>query len=262
MKYLNKEKIEKIKLNKNNMYIVIDFDRTITSNESADSWDATGLELGEEFNKKLGDLYKKYRPVELDYTITFKEKNKAMEKWYHECMDLYYAYGLTKEKLEKSIQMSKIIFRKDAIKFLIDMANKDIPVIILSAGIGNVIEKVLRDNNCFFKNMFIISNFIKFDQNGNMEKFEDNIIHTLNKTMQNHLPEEIQKRIENLNFALLLGDMVEDKKMLDESKLENAILVGFLNDKIKENLEVYKENFDIVLTCEDATFERVENLVF
>ena len=72
MKYLNNEKIKKIKLDKNNMYVVIDFDRTITSNESADSWDATGLELGEEFNKKLGDLYKKYRPVELDYTITFK----------------------------------------------------------------------------------------------------------------------------------------------------------------------------------------------
>ena len=117
MKYLNNEKIEKVKLDKNNMYVVIDFDRTITSNESADSWDATGLELGEEFNKKLGDLYKKYRPVELDYTITFKEKNKAMEKWYQECMDLYYKYGLTKEKLEKSIEESKIIFRKDAIKF-------------------------------------------------------------------------------------------------------------------------------------------------
>lgn len=262
MKYLNNEKIEKVKLDKNNMYVVIDFDRTITSNESADSWDATGLELGEEFNKKLGDLYKKYRPVELDYTITFKEKNKAMEKWYHECMDLYYEYGLTKEKLEKSIEKSNMLFRKSAIKFLKDMADKDIPVIILSAGIGNVIEKVLRDNNCFFKNMFIISNFIKFDQNGNMEEFEDNIIHTLNKTMKNHLPEEIQKKVDNLEFALLLGDMIEDKKMLDESKLENSILVGFLNDKIEEDLEVYKKNFDIVLTCEDATFERVENLVF
>ena len=210
----------------------------------------------------MGDLYKKYRPVELDYTITFKEKNKAMEKWYQECMDLYYKYGLTKEKLEKSIEESKIIFRKDAIKFLRNMANKEIPVIILSAGIGNVIEKVLRDNNCFFKNTVIISNFIKFDQNGNMEEFEDKIIHTLNKTMKNHLPEEIQKKVDNLEFALLLGDMVEDKKMLDESKLDNAILVGFLNDKIEENLEIYKKNFDVVLTCEDATFESVESFVF
>ena len=56
--------------------------------------------------------------------------------------------------------------------------------------------------------------------------------------------------------------MVEDKKMLDESKLDNAILVGFLNDKIEENLEIYKKNFDVVLTCEDATFESVESFVF
>lgn len=80
--------------------------------------------------------------------------------------------------------------------------------------------------------------------------------------MKNHLPEEIQKKVDNLEFALLLGDMVEDKKMLDESKLDNAILVGFLNDKIEENLEVYKKNFDVVLTCEDATFESVESFVF
>ena len=48
-----------------------------------------------------------------------------MEKWYHECMDLYYEYGLTEEKLEKSIERSNMNFRKDAIKFLKDMADKN-----------------------------------------------------------------------------------------------------------------------------------------
>ena len=40
MRYFNKNKINKLKINKDNTYIVIDFDKTITSYESSDSWDA------------------------------------------------------------------------------------------------------------------------------------------------------------------------------------------------------------------------------
>jgi hypothetical protein len=100
----NKQKLEKIKLKKENFYVAIDFDRTITSLESADSWDATGKCLGEELNQKMYELYQIYRPIELDYTITFEEKNRAMEKWYKECMNLYFEYHLTKEKLNESIR--------------------------------------------------------------------------------------------------------------------------------------------------------------
>ena len=40
MKYLNNNKINQLNLNKNNTYIVMDFDKTITSYDSSDSWDA------------------------------------------------------------------------------------------------------------------------------------------------------------------------------------------------------------------------------
>ena len=101
MEYINTEKIEKIQLKSNNFYVAIDFDRTITSEKGADSWDAVGNKLGKDFYKKINELYKKYRPIEVDYKIPFEEKNRAMERWYHECMELYYEYHLTKEKLEK-----------------------------------------------------------------------------------------------------------------------------------------------------------------
>ena len=93
---INTKKLEEIKekLKKENFCVVLDFDRTITSRESSDSWDASGKLLGEEFAKKLYDLYIKYRPIEQDYTISIQEKEKAMETWYQECMDLYYEYHL------------------------------------------------------------------------------------------------------------------------------------------------------------------------
>ena len=150
------------------MYVAIDFDKTITATESEDSWDATGKMLGKEFETKLSNLYKKYRPIELNYQITFEEKNKAMENWYQECMNLYYEYHLTKDKLEKSIEKSNLIFRSGAKEFLAHMNKYNIPVIILSAGIGNVIEIFLKENKCYYNNIFIISNFISFDKDGKM----------------------------------------------------------------------------------------------
>ena len=37
-------------------------------------------------------------------------------------------------------------------------------------------------------------------------------------------------------------------------------MYGFLGRKIEENLEVYKQNFDIVLTQEDASFKTVSEI--
>ena len=56
--------------------------------------------------------------------------------------------------------------------------------------------------------------------------------------------------------------MVEDKKMIEESEWKNTITVVFLNEKIEEDLEVYKKEFDIVLTKEDATFDTIKKIVF
>ena len=174
-------------------------------------------------------------------------------------MNLYYEYDLTKEKLETSINKSNIKFRKGVKEFL-EKANKyKIPLIILSAGIGNVIKETLEINKCYFDNMYIISNFIEFDMNGNMSKFEGKMIHPLNKSIEGKLPEDIKEKISQKQYGLLVGDLIEDKEMVPEEQLENVITVGFLmNDN---NLEVYNQNFDIVLNNEDATFENINDLV-
>ena len=227
MRYIKKVKLDKIKLDKTNMYVAIDFDKTITATESEDSWDATGKMLGKEFEIKLSNLYKKYRPIELNYQITFDEKNKAMENWYQECMNLYYEYHLTKDKLEKSIQKSNLIFRSGAKEFLAHMNKYNISVIILSAGIGNVIEIFLKENKCYYDNIFIISNFISFDKDGKMLEFTGELIHSLNKNMKNHIPDELQEKLNLKKNKVLIGDAIEDKKMVPEEQWDETILVGF-----------------------------------
>ena len=262
MKYLNEKKLEKIKINKENLYVVIDFDKTITSKTSTDSWDASGKLLEKDFHLKLDRLYKKYGPIEVDYKISFEEKNIAMINWYQQCMDLYYTYNLTKKKLNESIEISHLTFRSGAKTFLKNINENDITVIILSAGIGNVIEKFLRDNKCYYKNMLIISNFIVFDEDGNMKKFDNDMIHSLNKNIKGKIPHEFEEKIRKRTQRLVLGDLIEDKNMVDVKEGKDIISVGFLNKNIAENLKIYKEKFDIVLTNEDANFDVVEKILF
>ncbi|GJX84557.1 7-methylguanosine phosphate-specific 5'-nucleotidase A isoform X2 [Tanacetum coccineum] len=59
---------------------------------------------------------------------------------------------------------------------------RDIPVLIFSAGLADIIEEVLRRKlHRTFKNVKIVSNRMKFDQNGNLLSFTGKLIDSLNK---------------------------------------------------------------------------------
>ena len=250
--------MNKLNLNKNNIYIVMDYDKTITCSDCADSWDAIANPkvVGQGIRTDMDKLYKKYRPIEMDYTISKQEKSKQMEIWYSECMDLYYKYNLTKEQIKKSIQSSNIKFRRGMKEFLISLHDNNVPVIILSAGIGNTIEQFLKDNNCLFDDtMCIISNFIEFDENGKVKKFDNSkMIHTLNKTLDGHLPDEFIKKLSDRKYKILIGDLLEDIKMVDESERDTTLRIGILTKEMEneDNLKLYNETFDIVLTEEES----------
>lgn len=263
MIYINTNKINKLNINKDNTYIVMDFDKTITSYDSLDSWDAVANPkfVKEGIRSDMNRLYNKYRLIEIDYTISKQEKLKQMEIWYSECMNLYYKYNLTKEQIKKSIQSSNIKFRQGAKELLISAHENKIPVIILSAGIGNSIEQFLKDNNCLFNDtMYIISNFIQFDDDGKVTKFDNSkMIHTLNKTMNGHLPDEFIVKVMDKQYKILIGDLIEDIQMVDEKEKDTTLRIGILTKEMesKENLKLYNERFDIVLTDE----ENIDNII-
>lgn len=263
MKYNNTKQLEKLKINKNNVYVVIDFDKTITAKESDDSWNVSGSLLGEYFEKEINTLYEKYRPIELDYQIPEEEKEKAMKEWYEKCMNLYYKYHLTKELLVESVQKSNLIYRKGAKEFLQKAHQENVPIIILSAGIGNVIEQFLKETDCYFDNFFIISNFMEFDEKGKVKKFDNTkMIHTLNKTMKGKLSDNFTEEIKDKTYKILIGDLKEDEKMIEQEEWDTTLKIGILEYKVEERLQDYQENFDMVLTGEDATFEVLTKIVF
>lgn len=256
----NQEKIDRLNLNANNFYVVADFDRTLTEGASDSTWGifANANQVGGEYKERRTALYNKYRPIEIDPDISEEEKSKAMTEWWQLHINLFYEYGVKQEAVENAVRLGNMKYREGAKEFLKKMNELNVPVIIISAGIGNVIEEFLKFENDYYKNIKIISNFIVF-KNGEFKEIAGDIIHALNKNIV-RLDENSKHDLENRKNILLLGDGYADLKMISENDKKNAITVGFLDEKVSENLELYNKGFDIVLT-DLGSFNDVNNIL-
>ena len=57
-----------------------------------------------------------------------------------------------------------------------------------------------------------------------------------------------------------MGDAIADLKMISEGDIERTITVGFLEEKIEENLEFFNKEFDIVIT-NNSSIEEMEKVL-
>ena len=239
------------------IYIVTDFDRTLTSYKSETSWNILSNSniMCEEYCKERKAFFDYYRPIELDPTLDYATKNKLMIEWWEKHIGLFVKYKLNESTIDTACKNINVMtFRKGAKQFLQNMQKLTIPVIIISAGIGNFIKEFLIANDCNFDNIYILSNFIKFE-NGIAIGISDNMIHSLNKN-DVKLPKEVIKQIEHRNDIILFGDSVADVLMVKDSERKNALKVGFLDENIEENLSHFKKSFDIVAT-NNTPFDKI-----
>lgn len=260
MLYQNKEKVKQILLTKTNYAVLMDFDKTMTTVDSDDSWTIIQNPkfLHPNLSLRSNKLAEKYCPIEMDYTIPPEEKYAHMVDWYAQVLDLYYQYGLTQDILISCVKCGHLTLRSGVKDFLFTLYKNHVPVIILSAGIGNVIEEVLNLHGCFYDNIHIISNFFTF-QNNTMLPFCNPIIHTCNKTIST-LPPTLTKILNQKNYFLLFGDFIEDIYMVPKKDLRKTLSFGFLEKNVKENLTPYRNAFDIVLT-DNTSFYEVQDIL-
>jgi len=236
----------------NSIYVLTDFDRTITVGNSDSSWSILSKSnmVPKEYVEERQAFYNYYRPFEINETLDYDTKNKLMTEWWNKHIGLFIKYQLSEEVINTAAKNLRVMsFREGAREFLENMRDRNIPVIIISAGIGNFIEQFLIKNNCNFENIYIVSNFLKFE-NGIATGVSYNVIHSLNKN-EVSLPTEIKKLIENRKNIILLGDSISDIRMAREDAREDALKIGFLEEKVDENKPYYIEQFDVV--CTDNT---------
>ncbi|OGI27986.1 MAG: hypothetical protein A2359_02160 [Candidatus Moranbacteria bacterium RIFOXYB1_FULL_43_19] len=251
------------------LHVLADFDRTLTHNTFDGQKKASLIAILREENcltpdypEKALALRDKYMPIELDLSIPLPERKKAMDEWWTKMFDLLRESKLNVKDLETVVSSGKINLRRGVEDFMDYLHSFQIPFVIMSAsGIGEeVIEIFLNKRGKFFENVFIVANSFEWDAQGYMMRAREPIIHSHNKdeTAIHRFP--AHERIKNRKNILLLGDHAGDAGMSDGFDAENIIKVGFLNEKVEENLEHYKKLFDVVL-LDDPPFDFVVELI-
>lgn len=258
-----KEKISRIRVaGDNQLHVVADFDKTLTvghmvGRRSTSTWDS--FTLSPDYMAKQREMYEYYRPIEIDPSIELEKKKVAMKEWWNRHLDLLIDCGLTFQGIKKAVDDGAIIPRRGFSDLLELLSQRGIPLLIFSAGLGDVISEYLNRQGLITPTLHIISNFFEFDASGKAIKFKGNPIHSFNKSENELSHEPYRKSIEERRNLILLGDTLGDANMATGLSHDTIIRIGFLNG-YKEHLDEFLKVYDLVVVEDDGLEEVIDLL--
>lgn len=248
-------------LNADEMFVVADFDRTITTINSKTTFSLYSLcgLYGKEYERERMAVHDHYRPIELDTSISQEEKFELMKEWAITSYNLMIKYKVKESDIARIAKQKEFLeLRSGAIEFINTLNRLGIPLIINSAGIGNFIECVLRLNNCYSDNIFISANFLSFKNDVVVDSITS-IIHSMNK-YDIRLSDECKKALMGRRVGIVIGDQLSDLKMDSNLPNEETISFGFLESNVEENEELFNREFDVVLKDNEG-FESIGKML-
>ncbi|CDQ61287.1 unnamed protein product [Oncorhynchus mykiss] len=211
--------------------------------------------ISEECKAQLKDLLNTYYPIEIDSKRTAEEKLPLMVEWWTKAHTLLVQQRIRKDLLKDMVKESDVMLREGYQLFFDHLQEHSIPLLIFSAGLGDVLEEVIRQAGVFHPNVKVFSNYMDFDETGVLKAFKGELIHIYNKREGALLNTGHFQELKSRHNVLLVGDSLGDLTMADGvHSMENILKIGFLNDKVEERKTSYLNAYDIVLV-KDETME-------
>ena len=261
--------------NKSNTIILTDFDYTISKRFNLDSneqlfstYDFLNYStLGEKIklNERNTELRKYYLPIETDTSIELNQRILITKEWFIKALNLYMECKFTYKDLENMIEeglnkKNKFCFKDFFIEYFNKLIELDFPIIIVSGGIKEIIDILLKKyiNNYeeLKKNnkIIILSNNFNYNNlSGEVESFDlEKLIFTFNKSIS--VKNLIENKFKNIKYIITLGDHLNDIDMVNDLNIsnENILYIGFINvknnisEEEKNNMiNLYKKIYDI-----------------
>lgn len=170
--------------------------------------------------------------MEIDPNMPLNKKADAMRDWMIAAQNLLKGIEFDPHELEEIAQGFDNILRDGTEEFFEKLYNARVPIIVFSAGLGDIVEVVLRYHNALFDNVKVISNFLKY--NGNqLDGFKNDVlIHVYNKN-ECALAKDYLKVLQKRQNVLLMGDTIGDASMVEGIEDTKAVLkIGFLYEHV------------------------------
>lgn len=247
-----KEKITKkvdyfLKCRKEKIHLVLDFDRTLTKSQSQfgeniSTWHVLKNHLPEKAKQDYENLYNKYRPLEIAGIMKLSDAIT----WWNEILNLYKKNNLS--WIDIANDVDKKMPMRDGVKEIFEICQaKNIPIMIISAGIKDVIEIWCKKYK--IKPSIILSTKLFFDDNGVINGWDKkSLVHVLNKKEIGH--NEVAQIRKTRPNTILVGDSIDDYSMVSGEKNVLRVIVddARLDDKPTNGVDNKKlEKFDLII---------------
>ena len=202
------------------LQLVLDFDHTITagkvSGENIGTWDLFDYLMPEDVVRRHDKLYEKFRPKEIAGEMTDEEA----VTWWSESFGLIVESKINLAQIEE-LFLKEIRVRAGA-KDLFDYCKDvQVPVIILSAGVKQIIEMILEKYQLRADN--VLATELTVDADGIITGWgKGTLIHNLNKREMGHF--ELSALREARPNAMLAGDDTSDSDMVSGEAIRIRVL--------------------------------------
>jgi HAD superfamily phosphoserine phosphatase-like hydrolase len=130
--------------------------------------------------------------------------------WSSSLLDLHAAHGTSRTAMMKAAKTIQL--REGSRKLFEACEQADVPTVILSAGIRDIIEQIIEAQNIHPTELLSIK--LQFSEDGRVNGWDKSTLvltHNKNETVRQHLKHIWGDR----NFAVLVGDTVEDARMVE-----------------------------------------------
>ncbi|XP_078700539.1 cytosolic 5'-nucleotidase 3-like isoform X8 [Branchiostoma floridae x Branchiostoma belcheri] len=261
------ERVEKllcqlIQDGKSKLQIITDFDMTLSRFSINGKRCATchnvleNSSLVPESKKQvLDELRDTYYPIEINAKMTIEEKIPFMMEWYTKGTGVLVECGLKQSDLSLAVKESNALMRDGCDWQFSTLHEHKVPMLIFSAGIGDILEEIIKQHSQMYANMRVVSNYMDFNHDGMLVGFKGDLVHTYNKNEGALRNSDYFTTLKDRRNIILMGDSMGDLRMADGvPNMQHILKIGFLNDNIEERLEKYKEAYDIVLVS-DSTMD-------
>ncbi|MDP2666187.1 MAG: haloacid dehalogenase-like hydrolase [Candidatus Diapherotrites archaeon] len=236
------------------LHVVADFDKTLTTAFHNGEKRNSLVEiirkykyLSPEYVSEAYGLYEKYHPMEIDLTLDLQTKKSKMLEWWTTHVKRMSHYGLNREIVERIVREQPLNARPGLGPFLDTLNQKNIPLLILSAGNSDFIEGLLKKEGLWRANIHVVANQLAYDDSGRVMGYKGKIIHSLNKSEAVVKGTPYEGMIRGRRNVILLGDNFDDVKMLAEFDYDTVIKVGFLNDHVDDLRESFSRVYDVLI---------------
>jgi len=183
-----------------------------------------------------------------------------MVKWWQEANDNLIDQKMPYIQLEEIVSIANTELREGVKDLLFKLEKEGIPVLIFSAGLGDVLNCMLKKHNAYNYSLYTISNFVTVNDKGIIDGFKGSMVHVFNKNEYSIKDTPYYDTITKRHNVLLTGDSLGDLGMSKGIEHKNIMNIGFLNIEDELAYERYSKAWDVVI-LKDGTFDFITSFI-